>query len=104
MNCSIIRPFNFYGNGMKKNDKRAIPQFFNTALNKKKIMPFSNGKQTRTYCHIIDAIPQIINICFYGKKIIYNVGNPKNEISALNLAKKKKKIKNNKTIKIKIKP
>ena len=101
MNCSIIRPFNFYGNGMKKNDKRAIPQFFNTALNKKKIMPFSNGKQTRTYCHIIDAIPQIINICFYGKKIIYNVGNPKNEISALNLAKKIKKIINNNTIKIK---
>ena len=69
LTCKIIRPFNFYGNGMKKNDKRVIPQFFLTALNKNKILPFGKGKQTRTYCHIIDAVPQIINVCFFGKNI-----------------------------------
>lgn len=101
INCNIIRPFNFYGNGMKQFDKRVIPQFFNTALNKKKISPFSNGKQTRSYCHIIDAIPQIINICFYGKKFVYNVGNSSQEIKASELAKKIKKIINDKSIVIK---
>ncbi len=100
MRNHIIRPFNFYGNGMKKNDKRAIPQFFYTALNKKKIFPFSNGAQTRSYCHIIDAIPQIINVCFYGKEFIYNIGNPDTEISAINLAKKIKKTLDNKLLKI----
>ena len=101
LNCSIIRPFNFYGNGMKQNDKRVIPQFFNTALTKKKIFPFSNGKQTRSYCHIIDAIPQILNVCFYGKKFVYNIGNASEEITAYNLAKKIKNIINKKSISIK---
>jgi UDP-glucuronate decarboxylase len=99
--CKIIRPFNFYGEGMKQNDKRVIPQFFNTGINLKKIMPFSNGRQTRTYCHIIDAIPQIINVCFFGKSFIYNIGNDKNEISALMLAKKIKKTLNDKVTRIK---
>lgn len=100
VDCKIIRPFNFYGNGMKKNDKRVIPQFFFTGINLKKIMPFSDGTQTRSYCHIIDAIPQIINVCFFGKKFIYNIGNDQEELSALVLAKKIKKILNNKSIKI----
>ena len=99
--CNIIRPFNFYGNGMKQYDKRVIPQFFNTALKNKKISPFSNGKQTRTYCHIIDALPQIINVCFFGKKFVYNIGNSDEEISATDLAYKIKKILNSKIIKIK---
>lgn len=100
LNCRIIRPFNFYGNGMKKNDKRVIPQFFFTALNKNKILPFGKGKQTRTYCHIIDAIPQIINVCFFGKNFVYNIGNDNPEISAIELAKIVKKIINKKNIKI----
>jgi UDP-glucuronate decarboxylase len=96
LKCSIIRPFNFYGNGMKKNDKRVIPQFFYTALKKNFIKPFGSGKQTRSYCHIVDAIPQIINVCFFGKEFIYNIGNDKEEISAIKLAIKINKIlKNN---------
>ena len=101
LNCKIIRPFNFYGNGMKQHDKRVIPQFFNTAINQKKIFPFSNGKQTRSYCHIIDAIPQIINICFFGKQFVYNIGNQSEEISAFILAKQIKKIIDDKSILIK---
>jgi len=100
LDCKIIRPFNFYGNGMKKNDKRVIPQFFLTALNKNKIFPFGKGKQTRTYCHIIDAVPQIINVCFFGKKFVYNIGNDNPEISAIELARIVKKIINKKNIKI----
>jgi nucleoside-diphosphate-sugar epimerase len=99
--CNIIRPFNFYGNGMKQNDQRVIPQFFNTAILLKKIFPFSNGKQTRSYCHIIDAIPQIINVSFYGKEFVYNIGNSLEEINAIKLANKIKNIINDKTIKIK---
>lgn len=101
LNCKIVRPFNFYGNGMKKYDMRVIPQFFYTAINKKKIFPFSNGNQTRAYCHIIDAIPQIINVCFFGKKFVYNIGNSNEEISASKLAKKIKKVIGEKSIKIK---
>ena len=76
LNVKIIRPFNFYGNGTRINDKRIIPQFF-LMQQKKQINVFSDGKQTRTYCNIIDAIPIIIKICFSGKQFIYNVGNSK---------------------------
>ena len=64
LDVKIIRPFNFYGNGTRVNDKRIIPQFFLDGIKNKKINVFSNGKQTRTYCNIIDAIPVIIKICF----------------------------------------
>ncbi len=100
IDAKIIRPFNFYGNGMKKEDKRVIPQFFKTAINKEIIYPFGNGKQTRSYCHIIDAIPQIINVSFFGKNFIYNIGNSSEELSANTLAKHVKKSLQNKKIKI----
>ena len=87
LDAKIIRPFNFYGNGMLKKDARAIPQFFYDFLKTKTINVYGSGHQTRTYCNIIDAIPIIIKICFFGKYFVYNVGNNKNEISANKLAK-----------------
>ena len=92
LDTKIIRPFNFYGNGMLKKDKRVIPQFFYDFLKTRTINVYGSGHQTRTYCNIIDAIPIIIKICFFGKYFVYNVGNNKNEISAHNLAKQIAKI------------
>ncbi len=100
VNCKIIRPFNFYGNGMRYNDKRIIPQFFYQALNTKKITVFDNGKQTRTYCHIYDAVIMILKVIFSGKQFVYNVGNSSEEISAEKIAKKIVKKFNNNKIKI----
>lgn len=103
VDVKIIRPFNFYGDGMRQNDERIIPKFFSQIINNKPITVFSNGRQTRTYCHIYDAIVMILKIIFKGKKFVYNVGNPSEEISALKLAKKIKKVfigKNCKIIKI----
>lgn len=84
----IIRPFNFYGDNMKYNDGRIVPKFFYLNLNKKKITIYDTGKQTRSYCHIYDAIIMILNIIFKGRNFVYNVGNPNTEINALHLAKK----------------
>tara|TARA_B100001027_G_C16258647_1_gene328249 strand:- start:289 stop:1299 length:1011 start_codon:yes stop_codon:yes gene_type:complete len=100
VDCKIIRPFNFYGNGMRHNDKRIIPQFFYQAINTKKITVFDNGKQTRTYCHIFDASVMILKIIFSGKQFIYNVGNSDEEISAFNIANKVVKKFKEKKIKI----
>ena len=103
VDVKIIRPFNFYGEGMKQNDERIIPKFFSQIINDKPITVFSNGKQTRTYCHIYDAIVMIIKVIFKGKKFVYNIGNPFEEISALNLAnriRKKNLNKNSKIVKI----
>ncbi len=88
VDAKIIRPFNFYGEGMRFSDERIIPRFFSQVLNNKPITVFSNGKQTRTYCHIFDSIVMICKIIFKGKKFVYNVGNPTEEISAEKLAGK----------------
>ena len=92
LDAKIIRPFNFYGNGMLKKDKRVIPQFFYDFLKTKTMNVYGSGHQTRTYCNIIDAIPIIIKICFFGKYFVYNVGNDKNELSANDLSKQIAKI------------
>lgn len=92
VDAKIIRPFNFYGEGMRFSDERIIPRFFSQVLNNKPITVFSSGKQTRTYCHIFDSIVMICKIIFKGKKFVYNVGNPTEEISAEKIAKKILKI------------
>lgn len=92
VDSKIIRPFNFYGPNMRKNDGRIIPKFVQIAKKNKNLTVYDNGKQTRTYCHIWDAVIMIIYVVFRGKKFIYNIGNDKGEISAKNLANKIKKI------------
>jgi len=96
LDAKIIRPFNFYGDLMKKNDERIIPKFFYQSLNKKKITIYSDGKQTRSYCHIFDATVMILLSIFKGKKFVYNIGNPEEEINAEKIANKIKKITNQK--------
>tara|TARA_B100000035_G_scaffold313860_1_gene328559 strand:- start:1252 stop:2268 length:1017 start_codon:yes stop_codon:yes gene_type:complete len=94
LDAKIIRPFNFYGDLMKKNDERIIPKFFNQSLNKKKITIYSDGKQTRSYCHIFDATVMILFSIFRGKKFVYNIGNPYEEVNAETIANNIKKITN----------
>ena len=101
VDAKIIRPFNFYGDGMRLNDERIIPRFFKQSCNNKNLTVFSNGKQTRSYCHIFDAMVMMINVIFKGKKFVYNIGNPNEEINAELLAKKVLNVTKNKSIKIK---
>ena len=100
VDAKIIRPFNFYGDGMRFNDERIIPRFFNQSYQNKNLTVFSNGKQTRSYCHIFDAVVMMINIIFKGNKFVYNVGNPSEEVSADLLARKIMKVTKNKSVKI----
>ena len=74
--------------------------FLDNISKHKDLTVFSKGKQTRSYCHIFDAVVMMINIIFKGKKFVYNVGNPSEEVSAATLAKKILQITENKLIKI----
>ncbi len=85
-NISVIRPFNFYGDYMNSHDNRIIPRFFYQAIKNQNITVFSDGKQTRSYCYIDDAIKMITKICFSGRDFVYNVGNNSEEINAKDLA------------------
>jgi nucleoside-diphosphate-sugar epimerase len=63
-----------YGPGTKKGDTRVLNQFIEQALTTKEIHLKDDGSAVRTYCYIDDAVEMLLNILFYGKDCVYNVG------------------------------
>ena len=93
LHTNIIRPFNVYGPGMQSTDYRVMPNFAFRILNNQKLQVYGSGNQTRTYCYVTDAISGFIKVFANGKYgQAYNIGNPSEEISAAELAKKFKHI------------
>lgn len=85
---TIVRPFNVFGPGMKHDDRRVIPMFTYEALNGRAIPVHGDGKQTRTFCYITDAISGFLMTLLRGRRgEPYNIGNANNEISMGDLAK-----------------
>tara|TARA_B100001121_G_scaffold306375_1_gene325730 strand:+ start:131 stop:1174 length:1044 start_codon:yes stop_codon:yes gene_type:complete len=84
----IIRPFNVFGPLMNKKDYRVIPNIINKINNNQKILIHGNGRQTRTFCYITDAMIGFLRVILLGKfGEIYNIGNQRNEISMIKLVK-----------------
>ena len=87
MPISIVRPFNNFGPGMKLNDARAPADFAQAIVKNNDIVLHSNGSPTRTFCYISDAITGYLKALIFGKFDTFNIGNPKPEITILDLAK-----------------
>jgi UDP-glucuronate decarboxylase len=84
---SIVRPFNVYGPGMMATDYRVLPNFAAAISNKQPLQVYGHGKQTRTFCYITDAIIGFLKVLIESPKPdVYNVGNPRPEISMIELA------------------
>ncbi len=85
----IARPFNFYGPGLRLDDRRVIPDFANNVLHNQPIIMHSDGQDTRTFCYISDAMTGLFQILlsdFNGEA--FNVGNDtQGEVSMVDLAK-----------------
>ncbi len=85
----VVRPFNLYGPKMGVNDNRVFPNFIGNALSNKNLKVYGDGKQTRTFCYIADAMILLFKLLILGKNgEIYNVGNTKPELGIIDLAKK----------------
>ena len=85
VNISIFRPFNVFGPGMPKNDYRVFPRFFSSIKRNMPITIFKNGKQTRTFCYVTDAITAMFLVILKGNKFVYNIGNDSPEINMTKL-------------------
>ncbi len=91
----ILRPHNIYGPRMGYS--HVIPELIKKILNEKnkktnKTIIFSPNHK-RAFCYIDDAVDQIIKLSL-NKKIknsVFNIGNMKEEIKVIDLAKKLKK-------------
>ncbi len=85
----IVRPFNNYGPGMSLNDGRVVSDFFQNIIKNQNLELFSDGKSTRTFCYVADAINAYLLVLLSKHDgHVFNVGNPKPEISIEDLAKK----------------
>ncbi len=85
---TIIRPFNVYGPGMQATDYRVLPNFAARIARDEPLEIYGDGKQTRTYCYVADAIVGFLRVLLMGKPgEPYNIGNPRPELSVLELAK-----------------
>lgn len=91
INAKIARLCLAYGPGTKIHDERVLNQFIKKGLINNIIKMNDDGSALRSYIYIDDAIEMLLNILFFGKKTIYNIGG-KSKISIYNLAKKIGKI------------
>lgn len=88
VHATIIRPFNVYGPGMQATDYRVLPNFAAKYALGEELEVYGDGKQTRTYCYVADAIGGFLRVLLHGKAgEPYNIGNPSPEISVLDLVK-----------------
>ena len=84
---NIIRPFNVYGPGMQRTDYRVMPNFAAQIAADKPLMIYGDGRQTRTFCYVADAMIGFMRVLLKGvPEEPYNIGNPNPEVSMNELA------------------
>jgi UDP-glucuronate decarboxylase len=86
MPVKIVRPFNVYGPRLRLDDGRVITDFIRDALNGGAITVLSDGRVTRSFCYISDAVTAILMLLLSDLNgEAFNVGNSE-EISIAALA------------------
>ena len=78
LDVRIVRIFNTYGERMRVNDGRVIPNFLTQALKGEPITIYGDGTQTRSLCYIADLVEGIYKLAtFEGLQgTVMNLGSP----------------------------
>ncbi len=74
----IARIFNTYGERMKIDDGRVVPNLISQALKDEDITIYGDGTQTRSFCYITDMVDAIYEMSLMDdiKGEVINLGNP----------------------------
>ena len=84
----LVRPFNVYGPGLRLDDRRVLPDFMTQVLDDLPIVLLSDGRPTRAFCYIADAISLLLRIMLADAPgEAFNVGSDEREISMFDLAR-----------------
>jgi len=87
LDVKIVRPFHTYGPKMELNDGRVFADFAADLVNNRDIVMKSDGTSRRAYCYLADAVIAYFLVLLNGKSgEAYNIGDPGNECSVLELA------------------
>jgi len=82
----IVRIFNTYGNRMRLDDGRVLPNFMGQALRGEPLTVYGTGDQTRSFCHVSDLVEGIVKLMESDSPEPVNLGNPE-EVTILQFAK-----------------
>lgn len=83
----IARIFNTYGERMRLDDGRVLPNFIPQALQGQPLTVYGDGKQTRSCCYVSDLVDGLYRLLTSDQVGPINLGNPE-EVSMLELARK----------------
>ncbi|MCI0377179.1 MAG: SDR family oxidoreductase [Gemmataceae bacterium] len=86
VNTHIVRIFNTYGERMRLDDGRVVPNLMGQALRGEPVTVYGDGSQTRSFCYVADLVEGISRLLFADFHDPVNLGNP-NEVSILDFAK-----------------
>lgn len=86
MPIGIARPFNNYGPGMNINDKRLPADFAKAVIEGRDLEILSDGKPTRTFCYISDAVTGYLKVLLHGSFDVFNIGMDRPEMSVKEFA------------------
>ena len=75
VHAKIVRIFNTFGVGMSPDDSRVIPRFLKHIRDRRPVIVYGDGTQTRTYLYIHDLIAALQIVMDRGDSgEVYNVG------------------------------
>jgi dTDP-glucose 4,6-dehydratase len=81
----IVRIFNTYGERMRLEDGRALPNFMVQALQGQPLTIYGKGSQTRSLCYVSDLVEGLYRLLMSNETGPVNLGNPE-EVSIRELA------------------
>jgi len=86
VNTHIVRIFNTYGERMRLDDGRVLPNFVGQALRGEPLTVYGDGSQTRSFCYVADLVEGIFRLLHTDFHEPVNLGNP-DEVTILEFAK-----------------
>jgi dTDP-glucose 4,6-dehydratase len=86
INTHIVRIFNTYGERMRLDDGRVVPNLMGQALRGDALTVYGDGSQTRSFCYVADLVDGIYRLLQTDFHEPVNLGNP-NELTILDFAK-----------------
>lgn len=96
VNTHIIRIFNTYGERMRLDDGRVLPNFMGQALRGEPLTVYGDGSQTRSFCYVSDLVEGIFRLIVTDFHEPVNLGNPA-EITILEFAEEIRKLSGSKS-------
>lgn len=72
----IVRIFNTFGERMRLDDGRVVPNFIGAALRHEQLELYGDGQQTRSFCYVSDLIAGIYRLLKSDEVLPCNIGNP----------------------------